>query len=59
MPALWLHPLDAPLTLLLAPLMGGVVLLTVGLGLNALEARCRWPLTDAALIVVYLDLLAE
>ena len=63
MPALWLHPLDAPLTLLLAPLVGGVVLLTVGLGLNALEARWggemrRWLLTDAALIVVYLGLLA-
>jgi V/A-type H+-transporting ATPase subunit I len=62
-PALWLHPLDAPLTLLLAPLVGGVVLLTVGLGLTALEARWdgdlrRWLLTDAALIVVYLGLLA-
>ena len=62
-PALWLHPLDAPLTLLLAPLVGGVVLLTVGLGLNALEAGWdgemrRWLLTDAALIVVYLGLLA-
>ena len=62
-PALWLHPLDAPLTLLLAPLVGGVVLLTVGLALNALEARWggemrRWLLTDAALIVVYLGLLA-
>jgi V/A-type H+-transporting ATPase subunit I len=63
MPALWLHPFDAPLTLLLAPLVGGVVLLTLGLGLNALEARWggemrRWLLTDAALIVVYLGLLA-
>jgi len=62
-PALWLHPFDAPLTLLLAPLVGGVLLLTLGLGLNALEARWggemrRWLLTDAALIVVYLGLLA-
>ena len=62
-PALWLHPLDAPLTLLLAPLVGGVILLTVGLALNALEAGWqgemrRWLLTDAALIVVYLGLLA-
>ena len=62
-PALWLHPLDAPLTLLLAPLVGGVVLLTLGLALNALEASWRgemrrWLLTDAALIVVYLGLLA-
>jgi V/A-type H+-transporting ATPase subunit I len=62
-PALWLRPFDAPLTLLLAPLVGGVVLLTLGLGLNALEAWWggeirRWLLTDAALIVVYLGLLA-
>jgi V/A-type H+-transporting ATPase subunit I len=62
-PALWLHPFDAPLTLLLAPLVGGVVLLTLGLGLNAIEAwwggeMRRWLLTDAALIVVYLGLLA-
>jgi V/A-type H+-transporting ATPase subunit I len=62
-PALWVHPFDAPLTLLLAPLAGGVLLLTLGLGLNALEAHWggemrRWLLTDAALIVVYLGLLA-
>jgi len=62
-PALWLHPFDAPLTLLLAPLVGGVVLLTLGLALNALEAwwggeMRRWLLADAALIVVYLGLLA-
>ncbi|MFI4929596.1 MAG: V-type ATPase 116kDa subunit family protein, partial [Burkholderiales bacterium] len=63
LPALWLHPLDAPLTVLLVPLVGGAVLLTLGLGLNALEAGWRgqwrlWLLTDAALIVVYLGLLA-
>jgi V/A-type H+-transporting ATPase subunit I len=63
LPALWLHPLDAPLTVLLVPLVGGAVLLTLGLGLNALEAWWRgqwrlWLLTDAALIVVYLALLA-
>ena len=62
-PALWLHPLDAPLAVLLAPLIGGAVLLTVGLGLDALAAwwrgeMRRWLLTDAALIVVYLGLLA-
>ena len=62
-PALWLHPFDAPLTLLLAPLAGGVVLLTLGLVLNALEAwwsgeMRRWLLAEAALIVVYLGLLA-
>jgi V/A-type H+-transporting ATPase subunit I len=63
LPALWLHPLDAPLQVLLAPLVGGAVLLTLGLGLDALAAWWRgqigrWLLTDAALLVVYLGLLA-
>jgi V/A-type H+-transporting ATPase subunit I len=63
LPALWVHPLDEPLPVLLAPLLGGALLLTLGLSLNALEALWRgqwrmWLLTDAALIVVYLGLLA-
>lgn len=63
LPALWLHPLDKPLSVLLAPLFGGAVLLTLGLCLDALAAWWRgemrqWLLTDAALIVVYLGLLA-
>jgi V/A-type H+-transporting ATPase subunit I len=63
LPALWLHPLDAPLSVLLAPLFGGALLLTMGLGLDALAAwwrgeMRRWLLTDAALIAVYLGLLA-
>jgi V/A-type H+-transporting ATPase subunit I len=63
LPALWLHPLDRPLSVLLAPLFGGALLLTLGLGLDALAAwwrgeMRRWLLTDAALIVVYLGLLA-
>jgi V/A-type H+/Na+-transporting ATPase subunit I len=62
LPALWLHPLNAPLPVLLAPLYGGAVLLTLGLALNALEASWRgqfrsWLLTDAALVIVYLGLL--
>ena len=49
--------------MLLAPLFGGALLLTLGLGLDALAAwwrgeMRRWLLTDAALIVVYLGLLA-
>ena len=63
-PALWVHPLDAPLGVLLAPLLGGAVLLTLGLALGALEAWWRgqtrdWLLADAALPVVYLALLAS
>ncbi len=63
LPALWLHPLEAPLKVLLAPLVGGALLLVLGLVLNALAAWWggelrRWLLTDAALLVVYLGLLA-
>lgn len=63
LPALWLHPLAAPLPVLLAPLAGGALLLTLGLGLDALAAGWRaelprWALTDAWLAVVYLGLLA-
>ena len=63
LPALWLHPLDAPLSVLLAPLVGGALLLTLGLALDALAAAWRgelqrWLLTDAALVVVYLGLLS-
>lgn len=63
LPALWLYPLEQPLAVLLTPLAGGVLLLTLGLGLDALSvwwrgALRRWLLTDAALVVVYLGLLA-
>jgi V/A-type H+-transporting ATPase subunit I len=63
-PALWVHPLDAPLSVLLAPLLGGAVLLMLGLALGALEAWWRrqtreWLLTGAALPVVYVALLAS
>jgi V/A-type H+-transporting ATPase subunit I len=62
-PAFWRHPLESPLPVLLAPLVGGAGLLTLGLALGALEAAWRgewrsWLLTDAGLIVVYLGLLA-
>ena len=61
-PPLWLHPFDAPLTILLAPLIGGVLLLALGLALQGIEAHWagesrRWLLTDAALAVVYLGLI--
>ncbi len=41
LPALWMEPLDDPLAILLVPLVGGAVLLTVGLLLDALEAYWR------------------
>lgn len=62
-PAWWLHPLDQPLPVLLTPVFGGVVLLSLGLVLDALSARWRsegthWWRTDAALLLVYLSLAA-
>ena len=63
LPALWLHPLEAPLTVLAAPLVGGALLLLAGLGLSGLQAHWRGALADwlrreAGLIAVYLGLLA-
>lgn len=60
---LWLTPLADPLTVLLVPLAGGGVLMTIGLALRAVEAHWRgdfavWLATDAGLIAVYIGLLA-
>ena len=62
-PALWVDPLEAPLTILAVPLAGGAVLLTLGLALNALEAWWRgeiraWVATDAGYLTAYLGILA-
>lgn len=63
LPALWLHPLDQPLLILTVPLLGGVLLLLLGLLLNGIEAGWRgelrrWFELDAALLLIYLSLLA-
>jgi V/A-type H+-transporting ATPase subunit I len=60
--ALWIAPLDDPLTVLLVPLYGGAVLLTIGLLLNAVGAYWReelrgWLCSEAWLVVVYGGLL--
>jgi V/A-type H+-transporting ATPase subunit I len=59
---LWLAPLDAPLTILLVPLIGGGALLALGLLLHAVEAHWRgeftaWLATDAGFVAVYAGLL--
>ena len=58
----WVSPLDAPLQVLLVPLVGGAVLLSLGLVLSALGAFWRgelahWLGTDAGLLLCYLGLL--
>ena len=62
-PAVWINPLDDPLSILLVPLAGGAALLTIGLALNALEAWWRgelvaWLTADAGYVVAYLGILA-
>ncbi|WP_303901500.1 V-type ATPase 116kDa subunit family protein [Thiohalomonas denitrificans] len=63
LPALWLRPLEEPLLLLVIPLIGGVLLLVLGLGLSGIESRWRgavrqWWLLDAPLLLLYLALVA-
>jgi V/A-type H+-transporting ATPase subunit I len=41
LPPLWLHPLQAPLPVLVVPLAGGAALLTLGLVINGIEAYWR------------------
>jgi V/A-type H+-transporting ATPase subunit I len=62
LPALWLHPIDDPLPVLLVPLAGGVAIILLGLLINAVESWWRgdirqWLRIDAAVLVLYLSLI--
>jgi V/A-type H+-transporting ATPase subunit I len=57
-PPLWLHPIEHPLPVLLAPIVGGAVLLALGLLLGALEAWWdsrldHWMREDAPVLATY------
>lgn len=57
-PALWLRPLDDPLTLLAVPMAFGVLLLLLGLVFGGIEAYWRgqlteWFLGEAAVLALY------
>jgi V/A-type H+-transporting ATPase subunit I len=61
---LWLNPLREPLPVLLVPLAGGVVVLMLGLVLNAMQAAWRgevreWLSVEAAVLVMYAALVAS
>lgn len=61
-PALWLHPIDAPQAVLLPPLLAGVVLLLTGSGLAALAAHWRgelaaWWRDHGGVLLAYLAVL--
>ena len=64
LPALWLHPMENPLPVLLVPLAGGIVVLLLGLLLNAAGFWWRgkivqWLQIEAAIMLLYLSLLAS
>ena len=61
-PALWVHPIAAPLPVLVVPLIGGAILLGIGLALGGLEAWWgrdfrRWLLAECGLLAVYAGLM--
>jgi V/A-type H+-transporting ATPase subunit I len=63
-PALWVHPLGQPLTVLGTALGFGVVVILVGLLLNALQYHWRgelakWAATEAGLLVAYLGVVGS
>lgn len=61
-PALWVHPVAQPLPVLLVPLAGGVMVLLLGLVLNALQrvwqgAAQQWWRLEAPQLVLYISAL--
>lgn len=63
-PALWLHPMEEPLTVLAASLVFGVVVLLLGLGLDAVQWRwigqwSVWWRRRVGLVLAFLALLAS
>ncbi len=62
-PALWLHPLEDPVTLLALSLAAGAAILLLGLVLNAVEAHWRgeftaWVHSQAGLLLAFLAMLS-
>jgi V/A-type H+-transporting ATPase subunit I len=63
LPALWLHPLDMPLTVLAASVGIGVAVITLGLVMDGLEHAWRgagrsWWTSRAGLVALYLGLVS-
>ncbi len=61
-PALWLSPLDDPMTVLAVPLVFGVLLMLLGLVFAGIEAHWRgelrtWLAVEAAVLLLYVSLL--
>jgi len=63
-PALWLRPLDDPITVLVVGVVGGMVIITIGLMLDAIQMHWRgeavhWWAHRAGLLVAYAGLLVS
>jgi V/A-type H+-transporting ATPase subunit I len=63
-PALWVHPIEQPLLVLMVPLVAGVFIMLIGLVLNAMESYWRgdfsgWLKADAAIVVIYIGIIAS
>jgi V/A-type H+-transporting ATPase subunit I len=61
LPALWLHPLEQPLPVLLAAIGFGIVTISIGIVLDALQRAWQgtlrhWLLCDAGVVVAYLGI---
>jgi len=61
---LWVHPMEAPVLMLVAPMAGGAILLLIGMCLDALQAYWQrkgryWWQTGAGLMLCYLALLGS
>jgi V/A-type H+-transporting ATPase subunit I len=63
-PALWMRPLDNPITVLVVGVVGGMVIITIGLMLDAIQMHWRgeavhWWAHRAGLLVAYAGLLVS
>jgi V/A-type H+-transporting ATPase subunit I len=62
-PALWLHPVMQPLPVLLVPLIAGVLIILMGMVLNAVESGwrgewLRWLHVEAPVLGLYLGIIS-
>lgn len=62
LPAMWLHPLEQPVTVLVVTLAAGAIIILLGLTLDAVQDHWRdqgrlWWRSSAGLVVAYLGLL--
>ncbi len=62
-PALWVHPVDQPLPVLAVPMVAGVLIIMLGLILNAIESSwrgewLRWLQVDAPVVLLYVGIIS-